>query len=158
MRGQVRIGVGLVWAAAGVAGLTVLVSMILAGWVEALFDAAVAEGRILPFSGEAGEQEILPAALSCVSVVIGASTALLAYQIQGWVREGHGGWAVPNALLTVLVAGAPVPLVEMFADQRYTRELYGWWYFPFLLAAAAAYTCCLIGATVTLLRWRLRGR
>jgi hypothetical protein len=152
-----RIGVPLTWAAAGVAGVAALVSLILAGRMDDLFDAAVAEDRVFPFTGEADEQALFPGLLGCAFIVVAIATAALAYQLQGWVNEGqHIGWVVPSAALVgVLVVGVPLALpISSFADSQYTYDLYGWWYIPFLTGAMVAYGCCLAAAVVGLIRRR----
>jgi hypothetical protein len=149
---RVRIGVGLTWAATGVVGVAALVSLILAWRMDDVFTSALAEGRVLPFTGEADEQAVFPALLGFAFVAVTVATGVLGYMLRGWAYHGEhfGTVLLAAALVAVSGLGTPVVLPLSLASQQYTHDLYGWWYVPLLIAVAASYACCLVSAAVGL--------
>jgi hypothetical protein len=149
-----RLGLGLVWLATALAGTTVVVTGVLVARMDEIFASAVSQGRALPFTGEAGEQSMLPFLLGYALAALSLTTAALGYLLRGWAYHNeHIGLALPAAaLIIVIVLCTPLVGPIDLAHQQYTHDLYGWWYFPFLIATVACHLGCLLAAGVVLFR------
>ncbi|MEU4482796.1 hypothetical protein AB0F68_32795 [Micromonospora sp. NPDC023966] len=149
-------GLGLVWLATVLAGTTAAVSGVLVARTDEILASAVSQDRALPFTGEAGDQSVLPFLLGCALVALSLTTAALGYLLRGWAYHSeHIGMALPAVtLIIVIVLGTPLVGPIDLARQQYTHDLYGWWYFPFLLGAVTCHLGCLLAAAVVLFRTR----
>ncbi|MDH6465644.1 quinol-cytochrome oxidoreductase complex cytochrome b subunit [Micromonospora sp. A200] len=151
-----RLGLGLVWLATALAGTTVVVTGVLLARMDEIFASAVSQGRALPFTGEASEQSMLPFVLGCALTALFLTTAALGYLLRGWAYHSeHIGLALPAAaLIIVIVLCTPLVAPIELAREQYTHDLYGWWYFPFLIATVTCHLGCLLAAAVVLSRTR----
>lgn len=149
-------GLGLVWLATAMAGTTVVVTGVLVARMDEILASAVSQGRAFPFTGEAGDQSMLPFLLGCALVALFLATAALGYLLRGWAYHGEQiAMALPAAaLIIVIVLGTPLVGPIELAHQQYTHDLYGWWYFPFLLAAVTCHLGCLLAAAAVLFHTR----
>ncbi|WP_433286566.1 hypothetical protein [Micromonospora sp. CA-244673] len=151
-----RVGLGLVWLATALAGTAVVVTGVLVARMDEIFASAVSQGRAFPFTGEAGEQSVLPFLLGCALIALFLTTAALGYLLRGWAYHNEQiGMALPAAALVIVIVLC-TPLVGPIdlAQQQYTHDLYGWWYFPFLIATVVCHLGCLLAAAVVLFRAR----
>ncbi|MCW3843368.1 hypothetical protein ONA70_25005 [Micromonospora yasonensis] len=151
-----RVGLGLVWLAAALAGTAVVATAVLVARMDEILASAVSQGRAFPFTGEAGDQSMLPIMLGYALAALFLTTAVLGYLLRGWAyHHEHIGLAVPAAaLIIVIVLCAPIVAPIDLAHQQYTHDLYGWWYFPFLIAIVTCHLGCLLAAGVVLFRAR----
>ncbi|MFE9960287.1 hypothetical protein [Micromonospora sp. NPDC005299] len=116
----------------------------------------MSQRRAFPFTGEAGDQSVLPLLLGCALTALFLTTAAPGYLLRGWAYHNeHIAMALPAAALTIVI-DLCTPLVAPIdlAHQQYTRDLYGWWYFPLLIATVVCHLGCLLAASVVLFRAR----
>lgn len=151
-----RVGLGLVWLATALTGTAVVVTGVLVARMNEIFASAVSQGRAFPFTGEAGDQSVLPFLLGCALTALFLTTAALGYLLRGWAYHNeHIAMALPAAaLIIVIVLCTPLVGPIDLAHQQYTHDLYGWWYFPFLIATVVCHLGCLLAAAVVLFQSR----
>lgn len=130
-------GLELVWLATALAGTPVVATAVLVARMDEILASAVSQGRAFPFTGEAGDQSVLPVLLGYALTALFLTTAALGYLLRGWAyHDEHIGLALPAAApIIVIVLCAPLVAPVDLAHQQYTHDLYGWWYFPFLIAS-----------------------
>jgi hypothetical protein len=150
------VGLGLVWLATALAGTAVVVTGVLVARMDEIFASAVSQGHAFPFTGEAGDQSVLPFLLGCALTALFLITAALGYLLRGRAYHNeHIAMVLPAAaLIIVMVLCTPLVGPMDLAHRQYTHDLYGWWYFPFLLGAVTCHLGCLLAAAVVLFRTR----
>ncbi|MGC5018310.1 hypothetical protein [Micromonospora sp. DT47] len=150
------VGLGLVWLATALAGTAVVATAVLVARMDEILASAVSQERAFPFTGEAGEQSAPLVLLGYALTALFLTTAALGYLLRGWAyHDEHIGLALPAAaLIVVIVLCTPLVAPVDLAHQQYTHDLYGWWYFPFLLATVICHLGCLLAAAVVLFRAR----
>jgi dolichyl-phosphate-mannose--protein O-mannosyl transferase len=129
-----------------------VVSAVLLGAINALFERAVSEGRVFPFTGEADEQRIDPGLVLIWSVLATLVTFVVVARIAAQRRRADASrrWPVVAAIVLVLLFAGPVAfLAKEIATNKVSQQLYAAWYVPFLAAGTLAYAVFLLAGSST---------
>lgn len=143
---------GLLWLAPAATASVAVVSAVLVGTVDALFEHAVSAGRVFPYTGGADEQGFNPGLVLVWSTLATLVTLVVVALIAGQRRRDHvhRRWPVIAAVVLVVLFGGPVAfLAELITTDDVSRQLYAGWYVPFLGLATLAYAVFLLAGSTT---------
>ena len=156
----VQVANGFPWLATGVHALIALVSFRLVKSMDLRFAKAVAEGRVFPYTGEAGDQAFFPAVVLCLSVLCTLVTLAAAASGRMMVvrRWRAAGMIVGvGSVVLALVINVPVLYVATsLAEDAISQQLFAGWYVPFLVVGSLTHASFLIAGTLASYRRRWR--
>jgi hypothetical protein len=87
----------LLWLAPGVTAVIAVVSAVLVGSIDAIFEHAVSDGRVFPYTGAADEQGFNPGLVLVWSALATLVTLVMVALIGGQGRRGQGSTSIGAA-------------------------------------------------------------
>jgi hypothetical protein len=151
---------GLPWLAVGVHALIAVVTFRLVASMDLRFAKAVAEGRVFPYTGEAGDQAFFPTVVLCLSalctlVTLGAAASGRMIVVSRWRVAGTVVVSC-SVVLAVVIDASVLYVATIIAGDEMSQQLFARWYVPFLVVGTLAHASILIAGTLASHRRRWR--